>query len=87
MQEWATALQPFLIGEEKVKSHRGSRLKGGAGVRRTYAVCPASLEILSRAESAFDFSGLWSPEELTFYKSGKVCYEANAHEERETYFE
>jgi hypothetical protein len=84
LQRWAAELQPFLIGEEKVKNHRGLRLKGGAGVRRTYAVSQEALAVLAQAKSVFDFSGVWAPEELTFYKNGQVCYAANAHEARET---
>jgi hypothetical protein len=87
LQAWAAALQPFCISEEKVTSHHGLRLKGGVGTRRMFAVSPASLQVLSKAESAFDFSGLWAPEGLTFYKSGKVRYESSAHEERETYLD
>ena len=84
--EWAALLEPYLIGEIKIKQYRGLALKGGTAKQRLYRVCRESVALLAKADNVFEFSGLSAPEELTFYKDGKVAFRADAHEESQEYF-
>jgi hypothetical protein len=73
-------LQPYLISELPTNKWPGTEIFGGKALLRTYSVNPASIAILKRASSVFDWVAPNYPEDLALYINGKNVFASVAHE-------
>jgi len=73
-------LSPFLISELKTSSWPGTELFGGFATLKKYSVSPESIALLNEVKSVYDWLAPKYPEDLAFYKNGKVLFWSIAHE-------
>jgi len=79
-------LSAFLVSELTTSSWPGTELIGGLATVRKYKVSAQSLAILHAVNNVFDWLAPKHPEDLAFYKHGKVVFASIAHE-KEAWFE
>jgi hypothetical protein len=78
-------LLPYLVRTERTNEWPGTKLEGSMATVRWYTVTPESVSILRSGENSFDWLGPSHPEDLAFYKGGRLVYGSIAHERDEWY--
>lgn len=74
------SLKPYLLKEQLVKEWPGTQLLKADALLRTYLVNAASMEILKMTGDIYKWLSPDYPEDLAFYKKGKVWFASIAHE-------
>ncbi len=73
-------LSPFLISEQKTSSWPGTELFGGLATLKKYSVSTESIALLKEVKNVYEWLAPKYPEDLAFYKNGKVLFWSIAHE-------
>jgi len=79
-------LDKFKIDEQITSSWPGTELIEGRATVKKYQVTVKSIEILGEVSDVFSWLSPEYPEDLAFYKKGRVLFGSIAHE-REAWFE
>ena len=74
-------LAPFLIEESRRNAWPGTESSGEPSIVSEYRVSKQSVEVLSRAPSVWAWKFPNFPEDLAFYRNGKVMFASVAHEQ------
>ncbi len=79
-------LRPYLLSELPTNKWPGTEIFGSKALLRTYSINSASISILKRVSSIFDWIAPDYPEDLAIYRNEKVVFASVAHES-EAWFE
>ncbi len=79
-QKIEALLKPYLASEEKTDEWPGTKIFNALATVRHYKVSRQSIEVLKCAKNYKDWLSPSYPEDLAFYKNGKVAYTSIAHE-------
>jgi len=82
-ESFEASLKPYLLREERTSSWPGTEIFGALATVRFYKVTNGAIEVLRSIKSYKSFLSPDLPEDLAFYKSGKVIYGSIAHESDE----
>ena len=80
-KDFEKLLNNYLIEEKRVNKWPGTELDSIAATIRYYHLNKNSASILERVVSPFDFISPNYPEDIAFYKEGKLVYGSIAHEQ------
>lgn len=79
-KEFEESLKPFLHKEESKNSWPGTETEGEPSLVSEYLVTVESIRLLSVLKHPWCFEAPKFPEDLAFYKNGKVVFASVAHE-------
>ena len=75
-----STLSPFLIKEDKRNTWPGTESSGAPSLVSEYRVCEESIYVLGVVKDVWVWQSPNYPEDLAFYRKGKVVFASVAHE-------